>query len=121
MPETIVGPDVEALVVGFLNGKVGPPVSSNIPNPRPATFVRATLSGGEGVADKGMYRALVTLEAWAPGRPAAFALLAECCGHLEASQAFYADCGAPSFFPDPSTGSPRYVTAADMAVPVAIL
>lgn len=38
--------DAEAMVVSFLGERLTPPVSTKVPNPRPARFVRAWRTGG---------------------------------------------------------------------------
>lgn len=59
-------PDVVALLIGYLDGLVTPvPVSSGVPNPRPATFVQVRRVGGPfewPVRD----RARVDIITWAP-------------------------------------------------------
>lgn len=39
-------PDVEALVGSFLRARLPVPVSTKVPNPRPARFIRAWRTGG---------------------------------------------------------------------------
>lgn len=107
-----MAPDVEALVIGYLNAALIPPVSSQVPNPRPAAFVRVSLSGGPGFTD-GMYEALLTVEAWSATKPAASDLARRACAHLEAAPGFYATATAPRWFPDESN-QPRYVATAQV-------
>ena len=119
--EVIVPPDTEAVVIGYLNPLVTPPVSSSVPSPRPAAFVRVTASGGEGFVGKIVHRSDVTVEAWATRRVEAFQLINECCGRLEASEVFYAEANAPSWFPDPASEMARYVAVVHLAVRGSVL
>jgi hypothetical protein len=121
MTEVVMAPDTEAVVIGYLNPLVTPPVSSSVPNPRPAAFVRITASGGEGFVGKLVHRSDVTVEAWSTRRVDAFQLMRQCLGHLEASASFYADADAPAWFPDPDTSTPRYVARVALAVPGSVL
>lgn len=119
--EVILPPDTEALVIGYLNNILTPPVSSSVPSTRPPSFVRVTASGGTGFTGKIVHQSDVTVEAWATKRVDAFQLMLLCCGHLEAATPFYAEAAAPAWFPDPDTGMPRYVAVVHLAVRGSVL
>jgi hypothetical protein len=61
--ETVVHPDTVATITSHLNAALTPPVSSNVPNPRPAEFVTVRRTGGPR-ASKVSDRPQVTVEAW---------------------------------------------------------
>lgn len=46
MPPVVEFVDAEAMVRAFLDAQVTPPVSTKIPNPRPARYTRAWRTGG---------------------------------------------------------------------------
>lgn len=53
-------PDVEAMIGSFLRSRLPVPVSTKVPNPRPARFIRAWRTGGS-AADRVVERAQVTV------------------------------------------------------------
>src|SRR5690606_10522532 len=66
--------DVEAFIIPFIKAVVGSvPVGTKVPNPRPATFVRAFVNGGAAV-NRVLERVQITVDCWAPNQPAASAL-----------------------------------------------
>lgn len=79
--EVIVAPDVEALIVAYLNTELAARsnaarASTKVPASKPNTFVRVLRTGGP--RDFVIDRAQMTLEAWArPNRPADAASLME--------------------------------------------
>lgn len=105
--------DVEAEVVTLLNTALTPPVSTQIPNPRPASHVRVTRTGGQG---RNLVQSdpRVLVECWAPDSTAAFELARLAYAHLWATYGDAAVWGGrasltePANFPDPSTDSARY-------------
>ena len=109
MSEVVIGPDEEALVMDYLRPLVGVGVTSNVPNPRPASFVRVNAVPFEGMTGKIVYRCLLSVESWHTNRPNASLLARRAAGYLEAAPAFVADCGSPGWLPDPDTGQSRYV------------
>lgn len=122
MTETIVFPDVEALFVAALPDVLGVAVSTRVPNPRPASFIRVKRAGG-GRRNLVTDAALVVVEAWADTEPAAADLA------MRASAALFAlaqtdtggvwirrvqEISGPSSFTDPVSGSPRYQLTAQI-------
>lgn len=116
MTEWVVQPDVEALVVQVLDAnlplvQLGVPVGTQIPNPRPSTFVRVTRAGGtaETLVSE---QAWVIVEAYATFERDAIQLLNTCRAILHALD------GGPLFgtfeisgpvnLPDPTTSQVRY-------------
>lgn len=64
-------PDVEGFVIPFVKSKVGTvKVGSKVPNPRPATYVRAWVNGGAAIS-KIHERVQVTVDCWAASPTAA--------------------------------------------------
>lgn len=58
--------DVEAMVLPFIRYVVpGVTVATKVPNPRPATFIRAWVNGGSAV-NRVLERVQVTVDVWAP-------------------------------------------------------
>ncbi len=107
-------PDVDGLAVAFLRPVVAPvSVSTKVPNPRPATFVRAYRTGGAAV-NRVLEEAQITVDAEAATTVAAFELASKC------REAFLNDytamplvrgareVGGLYFAPDPDTNIPRY-------------
>jgi hypothetical protein len=113
----IVAPDVEGLLISYLTPLLGGvKVASNIPNPRPVELVRVSAVPHIGFEGRALYRALVTVEAWAGSRPRAAQIAAQCCGQLDAAVAFWAAAGSTGYLPDPDTGAPRYLATVEVAV-----
>lgn len=121
---TQVLPDVEAIVVAFLNGVVVPPVSTRVPNPRPAAFVRAWRTGGAATS-RVLERAQITVQAWGSNSADTVAAsdLAQACRTalfneytgmplvrgVEEIAGLYSD-------PDPATGIARYTFTVTLMV-----
>jgi hypothetical protein len=116
MNEVVLFPDVEALLVRVLPERVGVDVSTKVPNPRPASFVRVKRVGGSRpnrVTDS----AIVVVECWAADDVAASDL-----GRLTEAHVFalaqtshdgdfvrrVREVGGLQSFPDPVSESPRY-------------
>lgn len=124
--EVIAGPDVEALVITWLAGKLGSGVgiSTQISNPRPAKLCRVRRTGGfrnDLIADS----AQLTFECWGPDEATAFDICRLARAHLEAAAGEFVDgvwvlrvteVGGPSNFPDPESDSPRYQYTAVLTV-----
>lgn len=114
--EPVVFPVAEALLVSALSPLVGVPVSAEVPNPRPETFVRVERVGGtrrDVVTDLPM----VVVECWAPTKEDAASLARATHAHVHALAQTevdgswiraVADVGGPQSFPDPTSRSPRY-------------
>lgn len=63
--------DIEALIVPFIKSHVDPvKVSSKVPSPRPATFVRAWANGGAAI-NRVLEDVQITVDVWAPTQPGA--------------------------------------------------
>lgn len=114
---SILIPDTVALAITHLNTNLTPPVSSRVPNPRPAEFVTVLRTGGGVIADQPVVGTTqITVEAWAATNPAA-AVLAELArahlhnmaGTVVAGVAVYRvdDVGGPVDLPDPLSDQPR--------------
>ena len=74
--------NVEAALVGYLATKVTVPVSTRVPNPRPASFVRVQRTGGAG-QNLVQERPVVLVECWAATDTAAWALAVKAWGALQ--------------------------------------
>lgn len=109
--EAITFPDVEAALVTHLTTALAADtatVSTMVPTPRPARFIRVTRTGGFR-ASVGHELAQVTLDCWdATGSPAAANLARLVRGHVSTFHGFVREFAAPSFTADPQTGTPRY-------------
>ena len=67
-------PDVEAMIIPFIKGVVGSvKVGQKVPNPRPATYVRAWVNGGAAM-NRVLERAQVTVHVWGTSPHAASTL-----------------------------------------------
>lgn len=112
MTETIVFPDVEAVVVAALSARVGVPVATRVPNPRPDAFVLVGRVGGSRpnvVTD----RAAVTVECWSASNVEACDLSrwARAYVHTLAPDTVrrVVELSGPASSPDPVSETPRYV------------
>ena len=113
MSERIVFPDAEAVAVAHMPD-LGVSMSTKVPNPRPASFVRVTRTGGSR-RDLVTDGAQLTFEAWAAtdveasdlaalARSYVYQLAEDQVGPIRGAR----DVSAPVSFPDPESGSPRY-------------
>jgi hypothetical protein len=112
----ILFPDIEGVLVTHLKPLVGVSVSTRVPDPRPASFVRLRRVGGtrrDLVTDS----ALIVVECWAADSVAARDLGARTLAHVHempdvevsgASIRRVVEVGGLQSFPDPVTDSPRY-------------
>lgn len=116
MTEVITFPDTEALVISYLNGLMVEPVHSEIPNPRPTSFVTVTRTGGpkRNIVTDG---AQVTVDSWGATKAQAHdtaqearALLNALPGQSVSGVAFYRvdELSGPADLPDPLSNTPRY-------------
>lgn len=114
MTEAIIFPDVEALLIRSLS--VGVPVSTRVPNPRPASFVRVKRAGG-GRRNLVTDACLVVVECWAATEPAAAELAELTRARIHALRQTdnggewvrrVQDVSGPGAFPDPVSETPRY-------------
>lgn len=116
MTEPVVFPDVEALLVRVLPGRVNVPVSTKVPTTRPAAFVVVTRVGGTR-RDLVTDQSLVVVECWADVETVASDL-----GQLTRAHVYglaqsdvdgdyvrsVREIGGLQRFPDPISESPRY-------------
>lgn len=124
MTEAIAFPDIEALVVAYLEPLVGTRVVTKVPSTRPDSFVRVLRIGGPR-ANLVTDRPLVTVEAWATSTTAAENLASRARAYMGAlAQSSHGEAwvrrvvevvGLQSF-PDPETESPRYQFTVQMDV-----
>lgn len=104
-------PDSEAMVVAFLAERVAPlSVSTKVPKPRPAEFVRVWRTGGA-AANRVLDQPTFTIQAWGPN---SFELVRVC---REALFNEYTDMPlvrgveeitGPYYDPDPGSNADRY-------------
>lgn len=117
-------PDVESVVIEFLNNIVTPPVSSRVPSPRPTAFVRAWRTGG-GAVNRVLERAQITVQAW--GGTAADTVAASVLAQQCRTALLNDHSGMPLvrgveevaglyFDPDPGTGIARYTFTVSLMV-----
>lgn len=117
--------NIEAAMVAYLAPVAGVPVSTRVPNPRPASFVRVSRIGGGMGLVTGAPQVLV--ECWAATDTAAWALtvatsralhltVESTIGGLWVSRV---DSTDPVNYPDVSSGSPRYQFIATARVALA--
>ena len=116
---------VEQALVSYLSPMVGVGVSTRVPNPRPASFVRVTRIGGS-VLSIGQSRVRVLVECWGGTDAAAWALCATAWDAVWDSdevpeirpgvEVMDADLEEPVNFPDPASGSARYQFLASLVV-----
>jgi hypothetical protein len=98
--------DAEADLVTALSS-LSVPVSTKVPNPRPASFIRVTRAGG-GRQNIIQERPLLIVECWAGGDVSAFELAQQAWSTLDDLYGLGADLSSPVWFPDVESGSPRY-------------
>lgn len=121
MSEIIIPPDLEASVLNYLRPLLGVPCVTNVPNPRPASFLVAVAVPSNGIVNKGLFEGLVSFEAWNTDRVAANLLARTAIARLEVAPGFRADCGGAGWLPDPDSGTPRYVFTASIFIRTSLL
>jgi hypothetical protein len=107
--EVIEAPDVLAITMDYVRPLINVPCASNVPNPRPASFLRFSVNPSGGFDGRVLYNALLTVEAWAQSERDAGDLARRAAALLDAAQGFFATSGGPGWFPDPDSGLPRYL------------
>jgi hypothetical protein len=120
---TLAPVDVEAAFVAYLNAALTPPVSTRVPNPRPASHVRVQVVGGT-VDNVAFESPLLLIECWAATSPAAAALVRQAWAEIAETRGAFVgaafvlstNLSRPVNFPDPDTTSPRYQFTADLRV-----
>lgn len=116
-------PDVEKAFVGYLNNLLAPQVSTRVPNPRPASFGRVQVVGGD-APSVALDAPRLLFEFWGADQGAAWTLAREAWAHVAATRAQWVGDvfvlsltqSRPVNFPDPDTASPRYQFTADLRV-----
>ncbi len=111
--------DVEGAYITHLRPLLAVPVSTRIPNPRPARHVRVTRAGGNR-ADLVQERPLLIFECWASDSVTAFNLASDTWGHVAATEGSMVagvpvtrvDLSSPINQPDPDTEATRYTFTA---------
>lgn len=130
MSEVIVFPDVEAIVISYLNAEFAARsetarASTKVPKTRPTKFVRVLRTGGP--SEFIMDRAQLTLEAWANKATDAIALMQLTRGLMHAidrvtysgsTYQFYApqEFSGPANLPDPDSSQERYTETFSVGV-----
>lgn len=113
MSEPLIAPAPDAIVVAYLNTLLTPPVATDVPDPRPAEFVRVLVTGGGGRRDLVLQDAQITVEAWAATYADASELMMLADAHMHNARFVDADIrnvrafGAPINLPDPTSGQSR--------------
>ena len=101
--------NVEAALVGYLATKVTVPVSTRVPNPRPASFVRVQRTGGAG-QNLVQERPVVLVECWAATDTAAWALAVKAWGALQGREPVSSTTASTSRPPTTPPFRPRSTT-----------
>lgn len=132
MPEILVAPDAETLIVQYITSELSTrsPYTTTkaytaVPNPRPAMWVRVLRTGG--TRDLMIDRPSITLEAWADTSVAASALMQLVRGLMHAidqvtysgtTHQFYdpQEFSGPANLPDPLSGQERYTETFSVGV-----
>ncbi|EME14807.1 hypothetical protein [Rhodococcus triatomae] len=116
MPQLIVYPLVESVVISYLRPFVGTTkIATKVPDSRPDRLIRVTAAGGSGGTVVTSSR-LVIVECWDKLAPDAAdlaelsfaALIAGARDHNEPRIRDVRVVSAPQSFPDPLTNAPRY-------------
>lgn len=122
MTELLAFPDAEAVAVAALDAALTVPVSTRVPNPRPAVFVRVARVGGARV-NLVTDAPVLVVECWAASSVAAAELARLARAHLFALEGSTTagawvrkvlDVAGPQSFPDPVSESPRYQFTAQL-------
>lgn len=116
--ELIAFADPEALAVTWLTGKLGSAtVSTKVPNPRTAAFVKVVSTGGYR-RDRAYLESQLTFECWAEKETDAGVLAAHVSTYMDALETETVDgvfvrrvthIGGPVNSPDPDSNAPRYL------------
>jgi hypothetical protein len=122
--ESIVFPDATATVITGLDAALTEPVSSRVPNPRPATFVTVQRAGGPRrniVTDE----ATLIVESWAATPAAAHDLAQNARATIHALLGTSVDgvrilrteeTSGPAYLPDPDSQQARYTQTFSVAL-----
>lgn len=125
MPDVVIFPDAEHVVLDFLHDELGDvDVGNFVPKPRPERFVLVRRLGGprmNEVADN----AMLGIEAWGENLGDAQDLIQWCralihsmSGQIVAGVTVYrvTEIGGPAQLPDPLSDQPRYVFTVQVAM-----
>jgi hypothetical protein len=106
-------PDVEKMVIGFLQSRVTVPIRTTVPKTRPTKFLRIYANGGA-AQNRIVERALITVDAWASDSVEAHDL-AQVARHAFLNEATgmplvrrVEEQTRPYSTPDPDSGTPIY-------------
>jgi hypothetical protein len=106
-------PDVEALLIDYVESRLDVPVVQMVPHPRPEKFVRLWRNGGP-ARNRIVDRPLITVEGWAADDREAARITENARGLLFACGGFIptvrnvTEIAGPYFIPDPDSGIPRF-------------
>ena len=124
--EAVAFPLPEVVYRAYLSPLLGVPVAAEVPNPRPASFVRVVRAGGN-ARDLVTDSAVVVFEAWAPSQLAAGELGRRMAAYVRASAQSdvggawirsVSDVAGLQYSPDPTSEVPRYLYTAEVRLRV---
>lgn len=104
--------DIEGRAIAAL-APLPEPVSTRVPAPRPAAFVRVTRVGGNR-RNLVQGEPILLVECWAATSVAAFDLAARAWDLIDRDVSWSASLSEPVSFPDPDSTSPRYQFTASL-------
>lgn len=114
MAEVITFPDVEALLVTYLDALIPERVATKVPDPRPTALVRVMRTGGPRRAVT-IDNPQITVQTWGATEVAAAELAQRVRALIHAAESFGAvevlkvdEFSGPQNMPDPLTTHPRY-------------
>lgn len=116
MSELIIAPAADGIVQAYLDDALTPvPVSTQVPDPRPSSFVTVLLTGGGGRRGVVLQDSQVTVECWAATEGAAATLMMLADAHMNRAP-YMADSGIRAVstlggatnLPDPDSGQARF-------------
>lgn len=110
MPDAIKRRDAETTVRNYLLPYMTVPVSTQIPDPRPANFLRILRTGGV-IENQFIDRAQITLEGWGDTEDDAADTLATALAWLERAEGLVfglVELAGPANLPDPTSAQIRY-------------
>ena len=121
--QLVTFPDAVAVLVGYLNANITPPVHGTIPASRPAEFVHVHRLGGPR-RDRVTDLPLLSVDCWADTEARADAMAQECRAWVDNLRGSIAstvvqrvgETGGPVSLPDPSSLTPRVVFSVELAL-----
>jgi hypothetical protein len=120
--EAVVFPVIESLVIAHLKALIAEPVAAEVPDPRPASFVKVERVGGPR-RDRVTDAPMVVVQCWAPSKAEAAALgqrVAALVLSLEQTSTPHGyvravrEVAGLQSFPDPVSGTPCYQFTAQL-------